>query len=98
MRCQSLHFFVHRVNSIEEQKMHLQAQDPQRVQTDPTYWEAFIPETEAADYLCQSVRTIQKWRVTGAGPQFFKFGRSVRYRRRDLFNWVEERRKAHTAQ
>ncbi|WP_343081441.1 helix-turn-helix domain-containing protein [Ostreiculturibacter nitratireducens] len=62
------------------------------------YWEGFIPETEAADFLCQSVRTIQKWRVTGAGPQFYKFGRSVRYRRRELFDWVEERRRAHTSE
>ena len=63
-----------------------------------TYWEGFIPEAEAADFLCQSVRTIQKWRVTGAGPQFYKFGRSVRYRRRELCEWVEDRRKAHTSQ
>lgn len=62
------------------------------------FWDGFIPEQDAADFLCQSVRTIQKWRVTGAGPQFYKFGRSVRYRRRDLFEWVEERRKANTAQ
>ncbi len=63
-----------------------------------TFWDGFIPEAEAADFLCQSVRTIQKWRVTGAGPQFYKFGRSVRYRRRELTDWVEERRKAHTSQ
>ena len=62
------------------------------------FWEKFIPEQDAADFLCQSVRTIQKWRVTGAGPQFYKFGRSVRYRRRELFDWVEQRRKAHTSQ
>jgi hypothetical protein len=43
------------------------------------FWDGFIPETEAADFLCQSVRTIQKWRVTGAGPHFYKFGSSVRY-------------------
>lgn len=63
-----------------------------------TFWDGFIPETEAADFLCQSVRTIQKWRVTGAGPEFYKFGRSVRYRRRELTDWVEARRKAHTSQ
>lgn len=62
------------------------------------FWDGFIPEAEAADFLCQSVRTIQKWRVTGAGPQFYKFGRSVRYRRRDLRDRVEARRKAHTSQ
>ena len=62
------------------------------------FWDGFIAETEAADFLCQSVRTIQKWRVTGAGPQFYKFGSSVRYRRRDLTEWVEDRRKANTSQ
>ncbi len=61
------------------------------------FWDGFIPELEAADFLCQSVRTIQKWRVTGTGPQFYKFGRSVRYRRRELDEWVAERRKAHTS-
>lgn len=44
------------------------------------------------------MRTIQKWRVTGAGPHFYKFGSSVRYRRRDLTEWVEDRRKANTSQ
>jgi hypothetical protein len=62
------------------------------------FWDGFIPETDAADFLCQSVRTIQKWRVTGAGPHFYKFGSSVRYRRRDLTEWVEDRRKANTSQ
>lgn len=62
------------------------------------FWDGFIPEADAADFLCQSVRTIQKWRVTGAGPHFYKFGSSVRYRRRDLSEWVEDRRKANTSQ
>ena len=48
--------------------------------------------------MCQSMLTIQKWRVTGAGPHFYKFASSVRYRRRDLNEWVEERRKANTSQ
>lgn len=73
-------------------------QVPKQSDTIPvSYWEGFIPETEAADFLCQSVRTIQKWRVTGAGPHFYKFGRSVRYRRRELFDRVEERSHAHTS-
>ena len=78
--------------------MNIQSQINAQPQVNPSYWEGFIPETEAADFLCQSVRTIQKWRVTGAGPQFYKFGRSVRYRRRELFDWVEARRRAHTSQ
>ncbi|MXU66054.1 helix-turn-helix domain-containing protein [Rhodobacteraceae bacterium KN286] len=62
------------------------------------YWDGFIPEIEAADFLCQSIRTLQKWRVTGFGPQFYKPGRSVRYRRRDLRDWAEARRHASTSQ
>ncbi len=63
-----------------------------------TFWDGFIKETEAADYLCQSIRTLQKWRVTGFGPHFYKPGRSVRYLRRDLREWAESRKRQHTSQ
>lgn len=62
------------------------------------YLDGFIDEKKAADFLCQSVRTIQKWRVTGYGPKFYKSGRSVRYRRRDLLEWGEARRCRNTSQ
>lgn len=58
----------------------------------------FLDEHQVADLLCQSVRTIQKWRVSGAGPGFYKLGRSVRYRRAEVIAWAEARRKAHTSQ
>ncbi|SLN64569.1 Helix-turn-helix domain protein [Roseovarius albus] len=61
------------------------------------YLDGFIDEKSAADFLCQSVRTIQKWRVTGFGPKFYKSGRSVRYRRRDLLAWAETRRCGNTS-
>ncbi|WP_294610506.1 helix-turn-helix domain-containing protein [uncultured Roseovarius sp.] len=61
------------------------------------YLDGFIDETQAADFLCQSVRTLQKWRVSGFGPHFYKPGRSVRYRRRDLLEWADTRRRAHTS-
>lgn len=60
------------------------------------YLAGFIDETQAADFLCQSVRTLQKWRVSGFGPQFYKPGRSVRYRRCDLLEWAETRRRSNT--
>lgn len=61
------------------------------------YLDGFIDETQAADFLCQSVRTIQKWRVTGFGPTFFKSGRSIRYSRRELLGWTEKRRRTNTS-
>lgn len=57
-----------------------------------------LTEQDAADMLCQSVRTLQKWRITGFGPSYFKIGRSVRYRRHELTEWIESRRMAHTSQ
>lgn len=59
---------------------------------------AFLDEVAVADMLCQSVRTIQKWRVTGYGPTFYKLGRSVRYRQYEVLSWAEVRRKAHTSE
>lgn len=56
-----------------------------------------LTEHQVADMVCQSVRTIQKWRVTGYGPAFFKIGRSVRYRRREVGQWIEEKRRLHTS-
>jgi predicted DNA-binding transcriptional regulator AlpA len=57
-----------------------------------------LTEHGVADLLCQSVRTVQKWRVTGQGPSFYKFGRSVRYLTSEVLAWRRERRRAHTSQ
>ncbi|NOX40195.1 MAG: helix-turn-helix domain-containing protein [Alphaproteobacteria bacterium] len=56
-----------------------------------------MTETQVADFLCQSIRTIQKWRITGFGPAFYKIGRSVRYKRGELVDWMNERKRAHTS-
>ena len=61
------------------------------------YLDGFIDEAKAANFLCQSVRTVQKWRVTGFGPKFYKSGRSIRYRRRDLLAWGDKRRRKSTS-
>jgi len=73
--------------------------EPANANNEPAadYLDGFIDETQAADFLCQSVRTLQKWRVSGYGPNFYKPGRSVRYRRRDLLEWAEGRRRANTS-
>ncbi|MDW3117823.1 MAG: helix-turn-helix domain-containing protein [Roseovarius pacificus] len=68
--------------------------DGQSTQIDP---ERMMTEADVADLLCQSIRTLQKWRVTGYGPCFHKIGRSVRYRRGDVLDWTAERRRAHTS-
>jgi excisionase family DNA binding protein len=51
---------------------------------------ALMTEKEAARFLSMSYRTLQSWRSAGAGPSYFKLGRSIRYRRSDLLLWVDE--------
>ena len=55
-----------------------------------------IKEADVALLLCQSVRTLQKWRVKGEGPSYFKIGRSVRYSHADVLAWRNARRCLHT--
>ena len=50
-----------------------------------------LTEREAADFLGYSVRTLQKWRITGNGPIYVRVSnRSVRYRRKELMDWSEK--------
>ena len=82
---------------MKGQDMHLAKQTPD-IGNYNDYWDGLIDETAAADFLCQSVRTLQKWRVTGFGPEHYKSGRSVRYRRRDVMEWSNSRRRQHTSE
>lgn len=45
---------------------------------------AYLNEQQTAERLNVSVRTIRKWRLTGMGPRFRKFGSAVRYSLVDL--------------
>ncbi len=47
-----------------------------------------LTEEEAAKLTKMSERTLQAWRVREVGPPYIRFGRTVRYRRRDLVAWI----------
>ena len=51
--------------------------------------DGLLTEVQAADLLSLSVRTLQAWRSREFGPAFVRAGRAVRYRRRDLFAWMD---------
>ena len=58
-----------------------------------------LTEKEAASLICYSQRALQNWRVRGGGPRYVKVSaRSVRYQRRDVLEWIEARKRKHTAQ
>ncbi len=54
-------------------------------------------ETEAAEYLRHSVKTMQKWRWQGTGPEFVKSGTRVFYRRSALESYLAQRRRRSTS-
>jgi hypothetical protein len=53
----------------------------------------------AADYIGNvTVKTLEFWRYTGAGPRYTKAGRRVLYRRDWIDEWLENRSVTSTAE
>ena len=45
-----------------------------------------------------SVRTVERERSTGEGCRYIKLGRAVRYRRRDVLNFIERNARQSTSE
>jgi hypothetical protein len=56
-----------------------------------------IRTRDAADYIGAAPRTLEKWRISGAGPPFIKVGRLVLYDVATLDRWLAERTHASTS-
>ena len=57
-----------------------------------------LKTAEAAQYLGVSESLLHKLRLTGGGPVFVRLaGRSIRYRRTDLDDWVNASAMASTS-
>ena len=46
---------------------------------------------QASIFLSLSSRTLEKYRITGEGPRFYRYGRAVRYSVNDLQEWKSKR-------
>jgi hypothetical protein len=57
-----------------------------------------LTQSETAEVLRLSERTLERLRVTGGGPLYVKCGRGVRYREVDLEAWVATRVVSNTSQ
>ena len=58
-------------------------------ENDMRYATMFLSTRHAADWLGLSPRTLERYRGTGEGPVFYRFGRHVRYLEADLDAWTE---------
>jgi predicted DNA-binding transcriptional regulator AlpA len=59
--------------------------------------EVLLTPAEAADILHHKAPTLERWRKTGYGPRFVKFGKRVAYRREAIDAWIRSQERAHTA-
>jgi predicted DNA-binding transcriptional regulator AlpA len=51
-----------------------------------------LTEREAARYVGVSAAVFRLWRAAGTGPLYYRAGpKLIRYRRRDLDEWIEAR-------
>ena len=51
----------------------------------------FYNQSETAEFLRLSERTLERWRVEGMGPPFRRFGRRIVYAKADLERWADGR-------
>ena len=64
----------------------------------PDFLNELLKEADAAHFLKMSARTLQGYRLRGGGPNFIRIShRAVRYRRKDLLQWVEDRVRTSTS-
>ena len=52
----------------------------------------YRPTKAIARLLGVSARTLEKYRLTGEGPPYFKFGRRVLYLEEDVIEWAQSKR------
>lgn len=50
-----------------------------------------LNQSEAAELLRLSTRSLERMRLLGTGPRYVKCGRSVRYRESDIETWIAQR-------
>ena len=59
---------------------------PIEIPADPS---ALLTTKQAAAFLNFTPRALESWRIHGGGPHFVRVSaRAVRYRRRDLEDWI----------
>ena len=56
-----------------------------------------LGSAQAAEYLHAARQTLAKWRISGKGPRWAKWGRSVYYDRADLDAWIEASKRTSTS-
>lgn len=65
--------------------------DPSKVE------DSFLSQGAVAEMLDISERTLERWRLEGTGPPFFRFGRCCRYKRSLTLSWADSKLSTSTS-
>jgi predicted DNA-binding transcriptional regulator AlpA len=60
--------------------------------------DSLLNQKQAARILGLSVRTLERYRITGTGPRYVRLGRLIRYRPNDLKEWIERNLRNSTSE
>lgn len=60
--------------------------------------DSLLDQKRAARFLGLSVRTLERHRLAGTGPQYARLGRLIRYRQSDLKDWVDSNLRNSTSE
>jgi hypothetical protein len=63
-----------------------------------THLDELLTSREAAAILRLSERTLERHRTSGTGSRYIALGGAVRYRRRDLLDWIEKAARQSTSE
>ena len=51
---------------------------------------SLLTQDQVADLLQIPARTLEDWRLRAYGPRFIRLGKRVRYRARDIEQWLDQ--------
>ena len=77
--------------------MQLEASAASNITVAPFSKDDFMSSDDVALFLGLSPRTLERFRLEGRGPAYFKFGRIVRYRRAETLKWAEAQLRTSTS-
>lgn len=81
----------------QRSKSHLTATPRHRADMTTLTMPRLITPEQLADYLGQSLRTLEGWRKRGDGPRYVELPKGVRYREDHIVEWLDAKSRGTAA-
>ncbi len=92
-----LNYLEHKIDQVQKNQSSTATMVAETNNKNP---DALLTQKQVADEWGITVKALEKWRFSGGGPPYVKLGKSrcsaVRYRRKDIKEYVESFTREHT--